>query len=67
MSLHADLSKARWRKASRSSASGSDCVEVAGLPGLIAVRDSKDPDGPKLLLDRSAFRALVGQTTKHDI
>ncbi|WP_173094580.1 DUF397 domain-containing protein [Actinomadura verrucosospora] len=65
MSLPADLSKARWRKASRSSASGSDCVEVAGLPGLIAVRDSKDPDGPKLLLSPSAFRTLLTRAAEH--
>ncbi|MDL4813081.1 DUF397 domain-containing protein [Actinomadura opuntiae] len=63
MSLHADLSKARWRKASQSSASGSDCIEVASLPGLIAVRDSKNPDGPKLLLTRSAFRTLAAQAS----
>ena len=34
-----------WRK---SSYSGSNCVEVAGnLPGIVAVRDSKDPVGER--------------------
>lgn len=37
-----------WRKSSRSSASGSDCVEVAKLADAVGVRDSKDPDGPVL-------------------
>lgn len=48
-----DVSKARWRKSSLSGNNGGDCVEVAELKGvghadLVAVRDSKDPDGPKL-------------------
>lgn len=59
MSLHDDLSKARWRKASRSSASGSDCVELAHASKVIAIRDSKNPDGPKLLLDRTAWQELT--------
>ena len=37
-----------WRRSSHSGANG-DCVEVARpVPGLIAVRDSKDPGGPRL-------------------
>jgi len=45
-----DLSRAIWRKSSRSSASGSNCVEVAALTGgTIGVRDSKDPYGPSFL------------------
>ena len=40
-----DLSRAEWHKSSYSSQSG-NCVEVArNLPGLVAVRDSKQPDG----------------------
>jgi len=44
-----DLSRAEWRKASYSTGNGGNCVEVArDLPGIVAVRDSKDPDGPRL-------------------
>jgi hypothetical protein len=44
-----DLSRAVWRKSSWSSGNGGTCVEVArNLPGAVAVRDSKDPAGPKL-------------------
>ena len=43
-----DLSRAAWRKSTYSNNGGS-CVEVApAAAGVVAVRDSKDPDGPKL-------------------
>ena len=39
-----------WRKSSYSGGNGGNCVEVAtALPAAIAVRDSKDPDGPRLI------------------
>jgi hypothetical protein len=53
------LSQAAWRKSSYSGAV-QNCVEVAdGLPGTVAVRDSKDPDGPALLLAPAAWRMLA--------
>ncbi|WP_031171266.1 DUF397 domain-containing protein [Streptosporangium roseum] len=56
-----DLSAAVWRKSSRSSGNGGQCVEVAAnLPGMVAVRDSKDPDGPKLLFTPAEWEAFVG-------
>ncbi len=43
-----DLARALWRKSTRSNGSGA-CVEVArNLPGIVAIRDSKDPSGPAL-------------------
>ncbi|MFC4054513.1 DUF397 domain-containing protein [Actinomadura syzygii] len=49
-----------WRKSSHSGTqAGSDCVEVGHLPEAIALRDSKDPHGPRLLITRDALRALV--------
>ena len=45
-----------WRKSSHSGGNGGDCVEVAAtLPAAIAVRDSKDPDGPKLVVSHAAW------------
>ncbi|TDC51550.1 DUF397 domain-containing protein [Actinomadura sp. KC345] len=49
----------KWRKARRSGDQGGACVEVARFPEAVAVRDSKNPDGPKLILAPSTFRALL--------
>ncbi|GIJ27647.1 hypothetical protein Vqi01_28090 [Micromonospora qiuiae] len=51
--------QAKWRKSSRSSASGSNCVEVAEVVGGLAVRDSKDPAGAALRFERAAWSAFV--------
>jgi Domain of unknown function (DUF397) len=59
--VNADLIHAAWRKSTHSGTNG-NCVEVAGLPGVVAVRDSKDPDGPALVIgprDWSVFAAKV--------
>ena len=54
-----ELTGANWRKARRSGGNGGECVEVAGLPGTVAVRDSKDPHGPKLAFSRDAWRTFA--------
>ncbi|SNR42729.1 DUF397 domain-containing protein [Actinomadura mexicana] len=54
-----DLKHAKWRKARRSLSNGGECVELAGVGGAVAVRDSKDPDGPVLLLTRATLRTAV--------
>ena len=63
-SQHADLSRAAWQKSSRSSSNGGQCVEVArNLPGIVAVRDSKDPDGPALVVAPAEWAAFVRRVT----
>ena len=55
-----DLSRAAWRKSSRSGGNGGQCVEVAqNLPGIVAIRDSKNPDGPKLIVTPREGRRFV--------
>ncbi|MCX5118353.1 DUF397 domain-containing protein [Micromonospora sp. NBC_00362] len=59
----ADLTDARWRKSTRSGSNGGDCVEVAdNLPGIVAVRDSKDPHGPALNFSPTAWASFVRST-----
>jgi hypothetical protein len=48
-----------WRKSSYSSGNGGACVEVASLPGAVALRDSKNPDGPALVVEPGAFAAFI--------
>ncbi|RAO47803.1 hypothetical protein GAR06_01798 [Micromonospora saelicesensis] len=56
----AELTGALWRKSTRSGDNGGACVEVAdNLPGLVAVRDSKDPAGPILIFPPRAWAAFV--------
>ncbi|MDW5322729.1 DUF397 domain-containing protein [Plantactinospora sp. KLBMP9567] len=55
-----DLSGACWRTSSRSGQTG-NCVEVAdNLPGVVAVRDSKERSGLVLSFASAAWRAFVG-------
>ncbi len=55
-----DLSTACWRKSSYSNGEGGSCVEVAdGYTGVQPVRDSKDPEGPALVFDASAWTAFI--------
>ncbi|MEO3857837.1 DUF397 domain-containing protein [Acrocarpospora sp. B8E8] len=59
--ISTDLAGAVWKKSSRSGNNGGNCVEVANnLPGLVAVRDSKNPDGPTLIFTPAEWRAFVG-------
>lgn len=55
-----DLSSAVWRKSSYSGGNGGGCVEVAGnLPGIVAVRDSKNVPGPELVVSGQTWSEFV--------
>jgi hypothetical protein len=48
-----------WRKSSYSGNSGGQCVEVGNAARLIAVRDSKDPDGSVLAFAADKWAAFA--------
>jgi hypothetical protein len=53
-----ELIGAIWRKSTRSAQS--ECVEVAdNLPGVVGVRDSKDPTGPALTFAPHTWRTFI--------
>lgn len=50
----------KWFKSSYSSGTGGNCVEVArNIPGMVAVRDSKDRHGPILRFTADEWRRLT--------
>lgn len=55
---------ADWRKSSRSGdEAGSECVEVAFVGAATALRDSKNPNGPVLVLPAPGWASLLGATS----
>ncbi|MFE7553197.1 DUF397 domain-containing protein [Streptomyces gardneri] len=55
-----DFAGAAWRKSSYSNGDGGNCVEVLDdVPGVVPVRDSKNPTGPALLVPAAAWSAFV--------
>ncbi|MFF7364991.1 DUF397 domain-containing protein, partial [Streptomyces sp. NPDC008125] len=55
MSPSIDLTNAGWRKSSFSDGGPNNCLEVAdNFPGLVPVRDSKNPTGPALVINAPA-------------
>ncbi|MEV7787259.1 DUF397 domain-containing protein [Streptomyces sp. NPDC088106] len=51
--------KLEWIKSSYSTADGPDCVEVATAPAHILVRDSKNPNGPRLALAPNTWATFL--------
>lgn len=54
-----DLSRAAWRKSSRSEGNGGACVEVAPVERIIAIRDSKNSSGPALAFGPDAWKSFL--------
>jgi len=60
-----DLTGAIWRKAFASG--NGTCVEVAvNLPGVVAIRDSKDPAGPALTFTSADWDAFTARLRSGD-
>ncbi|MGP3922612.1 DUF397 domain-containing protein [Streptomyces sp. 8N616] len=60
-----------WRKSSYSSGQGGECIEFAELTGsadaAVAVRDSKDPDGPRLHFTGDAWHIFLNFASEQDV
>jgi hypothetical protein len=57
--MKSDLSRGAWFKSSYSNGQGGSCVEVCtNLPGIVGIRDTKNP-GPEMAVSDQAFTALV--------
>lgn len=54
----AELARAQWRTSTRSG--GNECVEVAFLGDVVAVRDSKHREGAVLCFTHAEWAAFVG-------
>jgi hypothetical protein len=50
-----------WRRSTYSGANGGNCVEVGDTANVVAVRDSKDADGPRLSVGSAAWKAFTEQ------
>jgi len=49
-----------WRKSSRSNEQSLGCcVELAAFGPERAIRDSKNPDGPRLRVSNAGFRTMI--------
>jgi len=58
------LRGAIWRKSTRSGGDG-NCVEVAtNLPSIVAVRDSKDRNGPTLTFTPEDWKDFLADLTR---
>jgi len=54
-----DVTDGNWRKSSYSGSNGGACVEVGTACSAVAVRDSKDPEGPRLAFAAETWQAFA--------
>lgn len=60
-----DCVEVAWTKSSYSGADTPSCVEIATAPDTILIRDSKNPDGPRLTLTPTTWTAFLPYASRH--
>jgi hypothetical protein len=55
----APLGTVAWRKSSFSGSNGGECVEVAAGAPCVAIRDSKNPGGAVVTINRAHFEDFI--------
>lgn len=63
------FSSATWRKSSHSGGEHGGCVELAALPNVIGIRDSKNPHAGHLTIGRRHLTTLLAEIKagRHDL
>ena len=56
-----DVTSVAWRKSSYSGDNGGTCVEVGMVSPVVAVRDSKHPDGPQLAFAPATWKTFTNR------
>lgn len=59
-----DVSRAIWRKSTRSNGAGGNCVEVARILGHVAIRDSRAPEAGHPTLPAATFAQLISRAKR---
>ncbi|MFI1870007.1 DUF397 domain-containing protein [Streptomyces jumonjinensis] len=62
----APIAERMWKKSSYSGPHGGTCVEVAALTARVGVRDSKDRQGPALVVPSAVWSSFVGMVRALD-
>ncbi|MFD5032044.1 DUF397 domain-containing protein [Streptomyces sp. NPDC058220] len=63
----APVGPATWHKSSYSGDTNGECIEVATCTTAVAVRDSKNPDGPVFAVAPHAFTTFVTAAASGDL
>ncbi|MEU5402145.1 DUF397 domain-containing protein [Streptomyces sp. NPDC005963] len=53
------VEESAWFKSSHSNDTGGACLEIAALPGQVGIRDSKNKQGPALVVPTGAWHTFI--------
>lgn len=56
-----DVTGSAWRKSSYSGSNGGACIEVGTAGPAVAVRDSKNQEGPQLAFPTATWQTFTNQ------